>query len=517
MKFRIPDTYKIYPSESENTEIIFDENDNTCEIYIKSSDNLEFITLRWNFTQDEERKEPVKILGDAWERSYGELAWKGIEPDRLLPWYFAVSNGSDSIRDFEGRYTECFGVEVQPNAFCSWKYDNRGITLILNVKNGNLPINFENRTVNLCKVIFSEYRNISAFDSLCKFCKEMCPSPLVSDTVVYGSNNWYYTYGNSSADEIISDSKIIAELCKDNSNPPYMVIDDGWTPYRTTPPWTPNEKFGDMKVLAQKMKEIGVIPGIWVRFLNDEKHVLDLPDEAKRLENKMYLDPTHPAVKKHIVDTTNYLVDCGYKLIKHDFSSYDITGQWGRTMSASPCKGKEGYYDRTKTTAQIIKEFYKLIKDTAGDTIILGCNTFGHLCAGLCEANRTGDDTSGRAWAPTRFNGVNTLAFRACQNNAFFVVDADCVGIMGKYDWAINSQWLTLVAQSGTSLFVSCKPSEAKDKTYEDLKREYVYASEQNGSIVPIDWMENNNPCEYYLNGKYVKFNWFEEHGAETF
>ena len=67
MKFRIPDTYKIYPSESEDTDIIFDEKENTCDIYVKSSDDMEFITLRWNFTDDEERKEPVKILGDAWE------------------------------------------------------------------------------------------------------------------------------------------------------------------------------------------------------------------------------------------------------------------------------------------------------------------------------------------------------------------------------------------------------------------------------------------------------------------
>lgn len=517
MKIRIPDKYRIYPSEAENTDIIFEENKNTVDIYIKSSDDLEKISFRWNFREEEKRNEAVKIMGDAWERSYGELAWKGIEPDRVLPWYFAVSNGSDSIRDFSGRFTECFGVEVQPNAFCSWKYDNWGVTLNMDVKNGKLPVNFNNKTVKLAKVIFSEYREISAFDSLCNFCKEMCPNPLKTDSIVYGSNNWYYAYGNSSAEEIVEDSKLIAELCKGNKNPPYMLIDDGWTPYKTTPPWTPNEKFGDMKILAEKMKETGVIPGIWVRYLNDEKEVLNLPDEAKRGKDKLHLDPTHPLVIKHIVDTTKYLVDCGYKIIKHDFSTFDITLNWGKEMSASVCSCKDGFYDRSKTTAQVIKDFYKLIKDTAGDTLILGCNTVSHLCAGLVEANRIGDDTSGREWAPNRYNGVNTLAFRACQNNAFYVVDADCVGITGKFDWSLNKQWLKMVAESGTSLFVSGKPSEVKGEIYDDLKKEYVYASEQSGSLVPIDWMENNNPCEYYLNGEYVKFNWFSEYGSETF
>src|SRR6201999_3446572 len=42
------------------------------------------VALRWS--------EPVppnaSILGDAWERSYGDLQWRHHQPERFLPWYF---------------------------------------------------------------------------------------------------------------------------------------------------------------------------------------------------------------------------------------------------------------------------------------------------------------------------------------------------------------------------------------------------------------------------------------------
>ena len=86
---------------------------------------------------------------------------------------------------------------------------------------------------------------------------------------------------------------------------------------------------------------------------------------------------------------------------------------------------------------------------------IIGCNTVSHLCAGLVEINRIGNDTSGMQWNTTRANGVNTLAFRMCQNNTFYKIDADCVGLMEKnIDWRLNRQWLDLLARSGSPLFL---------------------------------------------------------------
>jgi alpha-galactosidase len=121
---------------------------------------------------------------------------------------------------------------------------------------------------------------------------------------------------------------------------------------------------------------------------------------------------------------------------------------------------------------------------------IIGCNTVSHLCAGLVHLNRTGDDTSGREWERTKKMGVNSLAFRLAQNEAFYMCDADCVGILGEIiPWELNSQWLHLLSYSNTPLFVSCT-DKLTDEQKKDLKEAYqVYQSIH--SIEPIDIFEN--------------------------
>ena len=60
------------------------------------------------------------------------------------------------------------------------------------------------------------------------------------------------------------------------------------------------------------------------------------------------------------------------------------------------------FADRTRTTAEIATALYRAIRAGAGDAIVIGCNTFGHLGAGCFDLQRTGDDTSGREWERTR-------------------------------------------------------------------------------------------------------------------
>lgn len=36
----------------------------------------------------------LRVLGDAWERSYGELGWRNVIPERIMPWYFATWDGA---------------------------------------------------------------------------------------------------------------------------------------------------------------------------------------------------------------------------------------------------------------------------------------------------------------------------------------------------------------------------------------------------------------------------------------
>ncbi|MGW3307623.1 hypothetical protein ACWDG9_13680 [Streptomyces sp. NPDC001073] len=38
--------------------------------------------------------EDARILGDAWERGYGDLQWRTLQPDRALPWYALITGGA---------------------------------------------------------------------------------------------------------------------------------------------------------------------------------------------------------------------------------------------------------------------------------------------------------------------------------------------------------------------------------------------------------------------------------------
>ena len=81
------------------------------------------------------------------------------------------------------------------------------------------------------------------------------------------------------------------------------------------------------------------------------------------------------------------------------------------------------------------------IKAAAEDnTLILGCNTIGHLAAGLAHINRTGDDTSGKEWERVRKYGVNTLAFRMLHHGAFYEADADCAALTSELDGSLAAE-----------------------------------------------------------------------------
>ena len=530
MKLRLPDLTSLYLEgkvidfESENTQndegrVRFSIENDALIVYASSSLPVRYVRLRWN----EKSRYGVRILGDAWERGYGDLEWKGIQAERCMPWYMAASNGTDMWLDYAERLTECYGVGVQPNALCFWQYDDAGVTLWLDIGNGTRGTHLGERELECATVYFKEYRNMSAFEAVREFCKVMCPNPYLADHVVYGSNNWYYAYGKSSHEEIISDSKFVKRMTQGNANIPYMVIDDGWQPNSCDAPWDRgNERFPDMKRLADEMKEIGVRPGIWVRYLingrDDEPRKVDTFPEEWYLERcSKVLDPSHPEVLNYVKTTTERLVNWGYQLIKHDFSTFDIFGKWGFEISSALTVGNWGFYDKTKTSAEIVKAFYKTIKDSSSGAVIIGCNAIGHLCAGLHQLNRTGDDTSGFEWSRTSKMGVNTLAFRVCQNNVFFGADADCVGITGAIDWSLNSQWLDILSRSGSALFVSCKPGILNEEQEEQLKEAFEVASVQDNELIPLDWMENTCPRMYFIDYEITDYEWQPKNGNESF
>ena len=293
-----------------------------------------------------------------------------------------------------------------------------------------------------------------------------------------------------------------------------MVIDDGWSIHSVCGPWTSNEKFGDMKSLADEMKSMGVRPGLWFRPLHDAKAYEEHPEwrihKGPDKQTLTFLDPSHPEVKAYLHGEMTKLREWGFELVKHDFSTYDMFDRFGFDLNGKLAVSDDWtFYDDTKTSAEIILEFYHILREAAGDMVLIGCNTVSHLSAGIFEINRTGDDTSGKTWSRTRAIGVNTLAFRLCQNRAFYMVDADCVGILeDNIDWSLNRQWLELLAKSGTPLFVSMQPKAVTEIMKKDLEDAFVLNSVQENMAEPMDWMYNNQPQEWMIDGKEYSFDW---------
>lgn len=461
------------------------------------------IQLRW---RGDLRK--VKLfLGDHWERSYGDLEWRSEAPNRVMPWYFLA---------YDGKATHCYGVKTLPNAFCFWTADSDGISLWIDVRSGGVPVELAGRTLKVCEIVSrAGKQGETPFGAAVEFCKQMCRKPRLTAQRAYGTNDWDYAYGKNSAELIESVSKLISELSPDAGNRPYSVIDDGWSQGGLGHgPWLGNDKFGDMGELAVRLKKIGVRPGIWFRPLTTLK---DQPDDWRLSRDNKYLDPTVPEAIEAIVANIQRLRGWGYEMIKHDFTGWDIFGRWGFSMGSTITNDGWHFHDRSRTSAEIVLSLYRTIREAAGDMAIIGCNTFGHLSAGLFELSRTGDDTSGVSWDRTRRMGVNTLAFRAAQNGTFFAVDPDIVAVTRTAPWDLTERWLRLVAGSGTALFVSIDPEAMGPEQKAALQKALAQAAKPVPTAEPLDWLETMCPRSWRLMGKKTEFDWMPPAGAWPF
>ena len=454
------------------------------------------------------------VLNDAWERSYGDLEWKDLTEKRVSPWYYlaSVSNRTWGV-----------GVETGPGAMCCWEVTTNGTTLVLDLRAGGQPVRLGGRTLRACRIVRAESREgESAWEFGCRFCKMMCPKPKLPKAPVYGYNDWYCAYGKNTATNFLADAAYIMECAKGCANPPYVVMDDGWQ--RNSPPvvhesgrgpWdAAGPNFGmDMPTFCGRIAALGAKPGLWYRPLRawDE-----LPDEQRLLANRDYLDPTVPAVKSRIVEDMCRFRDWGVKLVKIDFLSFDLAQFW-------PCdphphydryiQDDRAWRDSSRTTAEVMRDLYQAMKDAVGDdVVIISCNAFNHLAAGVFELQRTGCDTSGKKWSWTRDHGVNTLGMRSIQDGAFFKIDADCVGLAekGAVPWELNRQWMDLLGRSGTPFFVSWRRQLAGSEVRKALAEAFRRASSERPVIEPVDWQGMRTPSQWRDVDETGSYNWWK-------
>ncbi len=464
------------------------------------------VHVRWRAEVDP----TLRAVGDAWERSYGDLGWRNLIPERVMPWYFAT---------YDGRACHGYGVKTDACALCFWQLDPQGVSLWLNVTNGGNGAELGARQLRAAAVVTRRGADgENATEAVAGLCRAMCARASRRTAPIYGVNDWCYSYGRSTAQTILRDTEFAVGLSPSGGVRPFSVIDGGWSD--GTPAW-PN-----MGRLAADIKQRTARPGIWIRPLEappSAPRSLLLPDlrfgDKQQRARELAYDPTVPEAQEKIRARVRQAAGWGYEMIKHDFSTYDLLGQWGFEMGPQPTLPGWSLHDRSRTNAEVIAGLYALIRAAAGGHVLLdGCNTVGHLGQGVFDLQRTGDDTSGRQWERTRRMGINTAAFRLPQHGTFFTLDADLVGITEAVPWELNRQWLDLLARSGTATMVSPGPPAHGPEQQAALRKAFAIAAAGGLAAKPIDWMETGAPEQWSAgDGKEQRYRWSGGSGASPF
>lgn len=486
-----------------STEVIRTGEDHELPVTVTApGGKLTMLHLRWEGKQSK----PVRVLGDQWERSYGDLEWRGVVPERVLPWYFFT---------FDGTFVHGYGVKTQPSAFCFWQQDNDGLSLWINLKNGGDAASLGDRELNACTIVS---RRGEAHEPMAvgmrELCIRMCTAPRLPKGPLFGCNDWNYAYGKNTQDGILRDADLIASLAPKGGNRPTVVIDDGWQD---------PSRFPNMADLAASIRSKHLYPGLWIRPVRAPKETPAnwlLPQVRFGVNsrgNDLAFDPTNPEALDAVLKQVSVPAEWGYEFLKHDFTTYDLFGRWGSEMGPQPTLPGWSFQDRTRTNAEIILDLYQAIRKAAGEgNVILGCNTIGHLAAGVFDSQRIADDTSGREWERTRRFGVNGLGHRIAQHRTFSFVDPDCVAITNKIGWRQTSQWLDVVARSGTSLFFSPDPAAVTSET-KSAMRDGMAIAVSDSSGHPLDSLDTTVPGHWQFkksNPSLKIYDWSVRDGA---
>ncbi len=495
--------------EEQNTRLDYTVENGCGKLVIYPAEKpIKRVKLRWRG----DLADVLMVLGDTYERAHAtDTDWTGLSPRRLMPWYFYA---------YDGEALHGWGVKTGPNAFAEWQCDAYGITLWLDVRSGSAGVHLKEPLLAAEIVCRKGEAGEKPYDAAVALCKMMCEKPNLPKEPIFGVNNWYWAYGNITHESVMTETEYLMEMCQDAMYRPYMILDDGWQVGRVPGsgfnggPWdASNAGFPSMEDTAAQIRAKGAKPGIWFRPLCSK---IDIPEGARsRAANDCAysLDPSHPFVLNQVAEDVARIRSWGYELIKHDFTTMDSLkvrlpledGQW--TM-----------YDNTITSAQALKRLYRTIQDAANGAVVIGCNTINHLAAGIHEAQRSGDDTSGRSFEITRNTGVHTF-LRLPQNGTFFAHDPDCAAFTDMVSHELNLDFLEAAAMTGAVTLASVTPGSLTLPEMVRIRGIYRMAAMGGVHARPNDWLGNNEPCRFgTADHREYRFDWYRAYdGVRTY
>ena len=177
-----------------------------------------------------------------------------------------------------------------------------------------------------------------------------------------------------------------AELLKDR-NVKYLVIDAGWSKdsvdcQHGNGEWMPDESiFPDMKSMCDKVRSMGMIPGIWMEFevtTDGSPAYEEEYDDLKLKRNgvvintagwRTFWDFRNPEVVDILTERViNFLKKYGFGYLKVDYNGSIGIG----------CDGAESLGEGLRQHMDGVADFFKKIKEEIPDIIIENCASGGH-------------------------------------------------------------------------------------------------------------------------------------------
>jgi len=185
------DWFKLKPAGNSlftfnDIEVSLKTNDYAQGVYIQSPKTaLKGVRLKWNYVV----KPAIKVLGDHWERTYGDAAWKNPDVNTKNPWYILLQ---------DNRQTACFGVKTGCSTICWWVVNPDSIELTLDTHSGGVGVELGSRKLHAANIVTAESTAVETpFLTARRFCKLMCEKPRLPKQPVYGINEWYYSLSDT--------------------------------------------------------------------------------------------------------------------------------------------------------------------------------------------------------------------------------------------------------------------------------------------------------------------------------
>ncbi len=125
--------------------------------------SVRYIHLRWEVLVATR----LHVLGHHLERSYDDLGWRNIIPERVIPRYFATDDGCACS----------YGVKTAPSSLCFWQLDPEGGSLWLNLSN-EAGVQLGQRILTSALIVTRKgTAGEEPMHALREFCRQVCSRP----------------------------------------------------------------------------------------------------------------------------------------------------------------------------------------------------------------------------------------------------------------------------------------------------------------------------------------------------